>query len=163
MKHLSQFLSLLSTSEYTVKNTKCFIEKLRTDEVLKGYQMVSFDVKALFTNVPLEYTVDLVLKRIYENHETLMSITKNEMRGILLLCTNNVHFTFRDVVYLQTDETVMGSPLRRVLTAIFMLHLERSLVPLLTAEFSFRKRYVDDTITFIKIRTVDRSYFIHVK
>ena len=146
-----------------MENTKYFIEKLRTAEVPKGYQMVSFDVKALFTNIHLEYTVDLVLKRIDENHETLTSITRNEMRGILLLCTNNVHFTFRDVVYLQTDGIAMGSPLRPVLTGIFMVHLERSLVSLLTAEFSFRKRYVDDTITFIKIGTVDRSYFIHVK
>ena len=113
--------------------------------------MVSFDVKALFTNIPLEYTVDLVLKRIYENHETLTSITRNELRGVLLLCTNNVHFTFRDVVYLQADGIAMGSPLRPVLTGIFMVHSERSLVSLLTAEFSFRKRYVDDTITFIKL------------
>ena len=28
----------------------------------KGYQMVSFDVKALFTNIPLKYAIDLVLK-----------------------------------------------------------------------------------------------------
>ena len=31
--------------------------------------MVSFDVKALFTTVPLEYTIDLVLKRIYDFHQ----------------------------------------------------------------------------------------------
>ena len=39
--------------------------------------MVSFNVKALFTNVPSEYTIDLVLKRIYENHEISTSITRN--------------------------------------------------------------------------------------
>ena len=38
--------------------------------------MVSFHVKALFTNVPLEYTIDLVLKRIYENNEISTSITR---------------------------------------------------------------------------------------
>ena len=47
-KHLAKFLSPLSTSEYTVKSTKDFIEKLRTVKVPKGYQIVSFDVKALF-------------------------------------------------------------------------------------------------------------------
>ena len=47
--------------------------------------MVSFDVKELLTCVPLEYTIDLVLKRIYENHEISTSITRNEMREILLL------------------------------------------------------------------------------
>ena len=67
--HLAKLLPPSSTSEYTVNSTKDFIEKLRTIKAPKGYQMVSFDVKALFTNEPLEYTIDLVLKRIYENHE----------------------------------------------------------------------------------------------
>ena len=67
--HLANLLSPSSTSEYTVKSTKDFIEQLRTIKAPKGYQMVSFDVKALFTKEPLEYTIDLVQKRIYENHE----------------------------------------------------------------------------------------------
>ena len=49
----------------------------------------------------------------------------------------------------------MGSPLGSVLAGTLMVHLERSLVPLLTAELSLWKRYVDDTITFIKMGTVD--------
>ena len=155
MKLLAKLLSPLSTLEYTVKSTKVFTEKLRTVKVPKGYQMVSFDVKALFTNIPLEYSIDLVLKRICENHEIFTSITRNEMREILLLCAKKVHFPFRDVVYLQTDGVAMGSPLGTVLAGIFMVYLERSLVPLLTARLSFWKRYVDDTITFVKIGTVD--------
>ena len=79
-KHLAKLLSPLGTSEYTAKSPKDFIEKLRTVKVTKRYQMVSFDTKALFTNVPLEYTTDLVLRRIYENHEISTSITRNEMR-----------------------------------------------------------------------------------
>ena len=83
--------------------------------------MLSFDVKALFTNVPLKYTIDLVLKRIFDNHEISTSVTRNEMRKILLLCTKNVHFTFRDVVYLQTDGGAIGSPLGLVLAGTFMV------------------------------------------
>ena len=67
----------------------------------------------------------------------------------------NIHLIFRDVVYLQTDGVAMGSPLVPVLAQIFMVELERSLVPLLTAELSFWKRYVDDIITSVKIGTVD--------
>ena len=77
------------------------------------------------------------------------------MREILLLCTKNVYFTSGDLVYLQTDGVPMGSPLGLVLAGILMVDLERSLVPLVTAELSFWKRYVDDTITFVKIGTVD--------
>ena len=58
---------------------------------------------------------------IYENHEVPTSITRNEMREILLLCTENVHFTFRDVVYLQTDGVTMDSPLGTVLAGMFRL------------------------------------------
>ena len=49
----------------------------------------------------------------------------------------------------------MGSPLGTVLAGIFMVYLERSLVPLLIAGLSFWKRYVDDCITFVNIGTVD--------
>ena len=107
-----------------MKSTKDFIEKLRIVKVPKGYQMVSFDVIALFTNVPSEYNIDLVLKRIYKNHEILTLMTKNEIREILLLCTKNVSFTSRDVIYLQTDGVAMGSPLGSVLAGIFMVDLK---------------------------------------
>ena len=42
--------------------------------------MVLFDVKSLFTNVPLNRTIDIILKRIYEKNEIATSVTKNEMR-----------------------------------------------------------------------------------
>ena len=47
--------------------------------------MVPFDIKSLFENVPLEYTIDLVLKRIYKYHEISTAVTRNEMREILHL------------------------------------------------------------------------------
>ena len=69
---------------------------------------------------------------------------------MLTLCTKNVHFTINGDIYLQTDGVAMGSSLGPVLAGIFMVHLERSLVPVLKDQLSFWKRYVDDTITFIK-------------
>ena len=138
-----------------MRSTEDFIEIIKTVGVAKRYQMVSFDLKALFTNVSLEQTVDLVLKRIYENTEISASITRNELSEILLLSTKTVHFTFRDIVWLQTDGTARGSPLGLVLTRTFMVYLERSVVRLFAAELSFQKRYMDDTITFLNIVTVD--------
>ena len=48
--------------------------------------MVPFDIKSLFENVSLEYTIDLVLKRIYKYHEISTAVARNVMREILL-CT----------------------------------------------------------------------------
>ena len=43
--------------------------------------MVSFDLKWLFTNVPLDHTNDIILRRINKKKkEIVTSITKNEMK-----------------------------------------------------------------------------------
>ena len=54
-------------------------------------------------NVPLNRTTDMILKRIYEENEIVTSITKNEMKETLILCTKNVHFTFESKAYVKTD------------------------------------------------------------
>ena len=130
-KYLSKLTSPLSSSEYTVSSTKDFVQNIQTIKVPTGYHMVSFDVKSLLTNVPLEYTIDLILKRIYDNGELSTDIIRSEMEEMLTLCTKNVHFTFNGDIYLQTDRVAMGSSLGPVLARILMVHLERSLVPVL--------------------------------
>ena len=108
--------------------------------------MVSFDVKSLFTNVQLDRIIDIILKRIDEKNEIVTSITKSEMKEMLILCAKNVHFTSESRTYVQADVVAMGSPLGPVLVDIFMIKLENSLLPNLTKYISFWKRYVDDTI-----------------
>ena len=51
------------------------------------------------------------------------------MKELLLLCTKNVHFTFNGQIYIQVDGVAMGSPLAPLLADIFMIELERSLIP----------------------------------
>ena len=117
--------------------------------------MVSFDVKPLFANVPLDRTIDIVLRRIYDKHELQTSIARSEMKKLLILCAKNVHFTFDNVIKVQNDGMAMGSPLRPVLSDIFMIELETSLSPELIDYIQFWKRYVDDTICFIKAGSVN--------
>ena len=117
--------------------------------------MVSFDVKSLFANVPLDRTIDIVLRRIYDKHELQTSIARSEMKKLLILCAKNVHFTFDNVIKVQNDGMAMGSPLRPVLSDIFMIELETSLSPELIDYIQFWKRYVDDTICFIIVGSVN--------
>ena len=93
-KYLSKLLSPLRKSRNMVKNTQEFTEELKQQKLLQEHKMVPFDVKSLFTNVPLNRTIDIILKRISEKNEMDISITKNEMKEMLILCTKNVHFTF---------------------------------------------------------------------
>ena len=77
------------------------------------------------------------------------------MEELLILCTKNVHFTFDNVIKVQNDGVAMGSPLGPVLSDIFMIELETSLLPELTDYIQFWKRYVDDTICFIIVGSVN--------
>ena len=49
----------------------------------------------------------------------------------------------------------MGCRLGPVLAGIFMVELERSLVPKLSNYIKFWKRFVDDMITFANIEAID--------
>ena len=125
------------------------------NNVPSGFHMVSFDIKSLFTNVPLECTFGLVLERIYNKGELVADITRSEMREMLLLCTKKAYFSYNHDIYIQRDGVAMGSPLGPLLAGIFMVNLERSSIPQLNVYINFWRRYVDDTITFVKIGSVE--------
>ena len=59
-------------------------------------------------------------------------------------------------MYLQVDDVGMGSPLVPVFSNIFMVELERNIVPTLTNDISLWKRYVEDTICFIKLTSINK-------
>ena len=85
----------------------------------------------LFTNVPIDATIDIIIQHIYEFKEIGTRITKNEMREFILLCAKNVHFTFNGETFTQVDGVAMGSPLTPILAGIFMVELEKNLIPIL--------------------------------
>lgn len=153
-KYLAKLLIPLGKSEYTVNSSKEFIAEFKSQPKPNGYKLISFDVKALFTNVPLDFTINLILRRIYDGKELTTTIPKESMKEMLLLCTKNVIFSYNNDLYKQTDGVAMGSPLGPVLANIFMVELERSLLPTLADVMLPWRRYVDDTITWIKTDSV---------
>ena len=110
-KFLSKLLALLRESEYTVKNTKTFVDNMKKEIIQSGYNIVSFDVKSLFTNVPPDWTINIMLKWIYDDPELMTTITTPKLKEMLVLCTKNVHFTFNGKTYIQTDSMARQSAL----------------------------------------------------
>ena len=153
-KVLSRSLSQLRQSDHNVRSTKNFIQNIKQESITTGYKMVSFDVKSFITNVPLDRTINIILKRIYDDNELRISISRNEVKELLLLCTEKVHFTFNCKIYMQIDGVAMQSPLRPVLADIFKIELEKAILPELTECIKYWKRYVDDTVSFVKLGTI---------
>ena len=152
---MAKLLSPLSSSEYTVSGSKEFMTTIKNVQVPSGYHMIPFSVKSLFTNVPLEYTIGLVLERIYNKGELVTNITRSEMKEMLLLCMKNVHSSYGRDIYIQKDGVPLGSLLGPVLAGIYEVNLERLLIPKLNIYINFWRRYVDYTITFAKTGSVE--------
>ena len=67
---------------------------------------------------------------------------------------NKCYFSFNNEIYVQNNDIAMDSPLQPVLANIFMIELERTFVPSLSDKMKLCKRYVVDTIAFIKTNQI---------
>ena len=159
-KYLAKLLSPLSTSEYPVAKNTEFINHVKRMNIPKDHSFISFDVKSLFTYVPLDFTINVILRRIYNENEIHTNIKRSEMKELLLLCTKNIHFTFNNDIYQQCHGVAVGSPMGTVIAGIFMVELERTLLPRLTEYMTPWKRYVDDTIATGKLTSIDHVLMI---
>ena len=74
---------------------------------------------SLFTNIPLQETIDIAINLIF-NHNSNLNITKKELKKLFLFATSQTHFIFNSKFYNQIDGVAMGSPLAPVLANIFM-------------------------------------------
>ena len=74
--------------------------------------MGSFDVVSLFTNIPLEETIEICTNKLFKEFETTESLSKTEFKKHLSLATKESHFISDGTLYKQIDGVVMGFPLR---------------------------------------------------
>ena len=63
--------------------------------------MISFNVKSLFTNVPLKETIDIILTKVYDEKKIDTKIPKSILKELVYLCTKRVHFKFNNEIYIQ--------------------------------------------------------------
>ena len=60
-KFLSRILSSLLVNRYSVRNSKKFVDYVQNFTISESEILVSFDVVSLFTSVPMDKALNLVL------------------------------------------------------------------------------------------------------
>ena len=63
-KLLIPILEPLTTNEYTIKDSFTFAEKLQSFDL--KLVIASFDIESLFTNIPLQETIDLCVENLFD-------------------------------------------------------------------------------------------------
>ena len=111
-------LSPLVHNDYSCKDTFSFVSQIRNANLSKKF-LVSYDITSLFTNIPLQETIDIAINLIF-NHNPNLNITRKELKKLFLFATSQTHFIFNSKFYNQIDAVAMGSSLAPVLANIFM-------------------------------------------
>ena len=87
--------------------------------------MGSVDFDSLFTNIPLEETIDICTNTLFENMEKV-GLSKIEFKELLSLATKESYFIFNGQLYKQVDGVAMGSPSGPTLANAFLVHFEKN-------------------------------------
>ena len=152
---------LVGRSPHHVQNNKEFLDSIKDIKIKPEECIMSYDVNALFTSMPIEPGINIIEKHLKEDKD-LHSRTNMKIQHIISLlrfCLNNSYFSFQDRFYQQTEGAVMGSPISQIVANLFMEDLpEVHAIRMSPTPPTLWKRFVDDTLTIINKE--DRNNFL---
>ena len=158
-KYLIPLLSPITENEFTVKNSYEFARDVKDLKLSNGMVMASFDVESLFTNIPVQETINIAIDSLFSGCASISGIPQKLFRSMLDLAVLNSFFLFNKKLYKQTDGVGMGLPLGPTFANIFLCFHEKKWLGSCPSEFRpmYYKRYVDDCfLIFNDISHVDK-------
>ena len=125
-KYLTTILQpLTDKSRRKLQSTEDFINATKTVQIPDDYKLVSFDVKSLFTSIPLQLALQCTETAILQSTDPLPLPTEDIM-DLLNLCLTSTYFQYNGKHYKQLHGTAMGSPVSVVVAEIVMQNIEES-------------------------------------
>ena len=125
-KELARILKpLVGRSPHHVQNTKDFIHSTEGIKLKPDQCIMSYDVKALFTSVPIQPAINIIKKHLEDKDLHLRtSMTVNDISCLLEFCLISTYFTFQGRFYEQIEGASMGWPISPIVADLFMEDLE---------------------------------------
>ena len=130
------------------------IQDIPSSLFVNGYKFASFDVKSLFTNVPIKKTIGVILTQIYNDHTISTNLKKRSLKKLILDTCNKTAFSFSKISYEQKDGVSMGSSFWSVMAIIIIVIKPHSN----DGTIKFYSRYVDDALLVVKPQDVSRIH-----
>lgn len=128
-------------SACSIKNNVDLVDQLNNMKIDFDFSMVSFDVKSLFTRVPVNDLLGFLDDELKKHSLPLPAPTIIEL---IKLCILDSKFTFNNEFYSQIFGMAMGNPLSPVLSNIYMEFFEKQFLPHILPPNAIWLRYVDD-------------------
>ena len=145
---------LTDQSRHKLQSTENFIDAIKTAQIPDDHRLVSFDVKSLFTSIPLQLALDCTETAITTSTVKLPLPTDDTM-DLLNLCLTSTYFQYNGKHYKQLHGTAMGSPVSVVVAETVMQNIEEQALSTYTKTLPLWLRYVDDTFTAVHKDEID--------
>ena len=147
-KFLANLLTPLIPKTYCAEDTFSFVKDIKEVSFSNKF-MVSYDVMSLFTNIPLDETINIAVEILLKSKPDI-KVSRSELKSLFVYATSKSHFLFDGQYYDQIDGVAMGSPLGPVLANLFMAYHEKSWIENYSSTPIFYKRYVDDIFCLLE-------------
>ena len=155
-KVVAKYLRPLSKNKYSIDDTLTFPDLLKNAEESDDYEDVSYNVKNLFTSIPVKETIDYIIQKIYVRKEIKPFCKKSIFIKLLKKLTQECVFTINNRLIKQVDGCPMGGPISAVFSDIYVCKMEEDIV--IPANPIFYKRYIDDTYVRRKKHETDKLF-----
>ena len=87
--------------------------------------MASLVVESLFTNIPLEETIDNIINDLFLTTDKVHDFEREELKQHLIFAAYESFFIFDGEYYTQIDDVAMESPLGPTLANTVLCHFEQ--------------------------------------
>ena len=153
-KHLSKLLnSVKGKNGHSIKNSADFVSKIKDLEVTPARKMVSFDVSALFTSIPVDFALKAIKKKfsLDPSWRSLTELDLEQVMTLLHFCLTTTYFVYKGTFYKQKFGAPMGSPISPGVADLAMEIFEEEMLSSCpdTLRPKVWYRYVDDTFTVL--------------
>ena len=117
-------LEPLTHNKFTIKDSFSFAKDITTYD--NSLYMASLDVESLFTNIPLNETINNCVSDLHNKNLYNGKLSKRDLFKLLETATSESSFIFDYLLYKQVDGVAMGSPLGPILANVFYAIMKKN-------------------------------------
>ena len=142
---MADLLALGKTSHH-INNSKHLANEMASIMMEQDDMFLSHDVLSLFTNTPINETLDIIKKQLEADIKLKLRtyLKVDDVMELLKSIVATTYFSFRGTIYQQKFGTAMESPVSPVIANVFMEWLEQQpiIIASITCKLKLWKRYV---------------------
>ena len=144
-KQVADWLAVIPEAQIN-SSSKQISDQIKELELNEDEEMVSFDVSALYTNVPVKEAIELAADRLYAGDLPVPPVDKETFITLTELSSLDVVMSTHHGYYKQVDGLAMGSPPAPYLANIWLSRYD----PSISNGAKMYQRYMDDILTVIR-------------